>query len=190
MRRPVSWAAMTRGPDALHIQLVALAARPLERCAAAWNEPLLTERLTIALGHRLRRSLGRCYPERGLVRIAPVVLALPAELQEEIVCHEAAHLVVYARHGRGRLPHGAEWGDLMREAGIAPRARIHVADAAAAGALAAERRPALYEHRCPVCHATRLARRRMTRWRCRACVMAGLPGLLEVSQRPPGEFRL
>ena len=46
------------------------------------------------------------------------------------------------------------------------------------------RRRYLYIHRCPVCQAEQIARRAVRRWRCAACVEAGLDGELEIWRRP------
>lgn len=172
----------------VHDQLLELAAQVLLRCATTWGEPTLPGRLTLTISHRLHRSLGRCYPQRGLVRIAPVVLGLAPPLQEEIVCHEAAHLVAFERNGRKQPSHGDGWKELMRTIGFAPRVRIQLPPG---DALSPAWRPApriLYEHRCPVCQVARVARRRMTRWRCRDCVTYGLEGLLVISPRADGEL--
>jgi predicted SprT family Zn-dependent metalloprotease len=174
---------VNRTSNAPHARLLELAAPALARCAEAWGEPALSDRLTLAIGRRLHRSLGRCYPERGLVRIAPFVLELPLPLREEIVCHEAAHLVVFTRHGRSGRPHGLEWKELMRSVGFAPRVRIQVADGDPISVAWAGRAQTRYEHRCPVCQVARSARRRMTQWRCRECVTYGLEGLLVISKR-------
>src|SRR5690349_21638014 len=63
---------------------------------------------------RLRSSLGRCLPERSLVRLQPRLLTDLAHLHPEVVCHELAHLEVFRRHG-------PEWQALVREAGYEPR---------------------------------------------------------------------
>jgi hypothetical protein len=41
-----------------------------------------------------------------------------------------------------------------------------------------------FEHRCPVCQSVRLARRRMTAWRCAECVEAGLNGVIDIRPHP------
>lgn len=171
-------------------QLLESGASAVTRCANAWSEPDLSARLTLVVGQRLSRSLGRCHPERGLVQIARFTLDLSPELRDEIICHEAAHLVVFERHGRSGRPHGSEWKELMRSVGLAPRVRIQLAPADAARSVRAASPRVLFEHRCPVCQMARLARRRMSQWRCRACVGAGLPGRLEVSRRAGSELSL
>ena len=123
---------MPRELPLLQQQLLESSAPAIARCAELWNEPGLSARLNLVIGQRLERSLGRCYPERGLVRIARFVLDFPAELRDEIICHEVAHLVVFERHGRGRRPHGAEWKALMRSLGLTPRVQIQLAPAEAA----------------------------------------------------------
>jgi predicted SprT family Zn-dependent metalloprotease len=171
-------------------QLLESGASVVARCAEVWNEPDLPARLTLVVSARLERSLGRCYPERGLVRIARFALDLPALLRDEIISHEVAHLVVFERHGRGSRPHGAEWKTLMRSVGLTPRVRIQLAPEEAALSARPGSARARYEHRCPVCHASRFARRRMSQWRCRECVTFGLPGVLEVSRRIASELSL
>lgn len=171
-------------------QLRDLVAPVLLRCAAAWDAPALPDRLGFTLCRRLRRTLGRCYPELRLVHIAPIVLALKPLLQEEIVCHEAAHLVVFERQGPVKQSHGAGWKALMRAVGLPPRARMPVT---ADEVLWNARNPfphLFYEHRCPVCQRARAAWWQMTQWRCPDCVAAGLEGLPVITPRVDGELGL
>jgi len=179
---------VARTSTAAHDQLLELAAPVLLRCATTWGEPALPGRLTLAISRRMRRSLGRCYAQRRLVRIAHVVLELPPPLQEEIVCHEAAHVVAFERHGRGQPSHGAGWKELMRAAGFAPRVRIQVRPGDALSTTWSRSPRILYEHRCPVCQVARMARRRVTQWRCRDCLTYGLEGLLVISPRVDGDL--
>jgi predicted SprT family Zn-dependent metalloprotease len=176
--------------DSLQQEFLESARSAIARCADSWNEPDLAERLTLSVSPRLRRSLGRCYPERGLVYVARFALQFSAELRVEIVTHEVAHLVVFQRHGRRCRPHGAEWKSLMRSLGLTPRIRIQLARPEAALPAGAIPTRVLYEHRCPVCHSVSLARRRMNRWRCRECVTVGLPGMLEISRTVGSELSL
>lgn len=144
----------------------------LARLAAAWGEPGLAGLCAIDFNPRLRTALGRYLPREGRVELNPRRwVELAAAEREELVVHEIAHAVVQAQTPRAR-PHGREWRDLMRAAGYRPRARFRRAGAEPAAVL--------FEHRCPVCHATRLARRRVSAWRCWACLCAGLDGRLEV----------
>ncbi len=147
----------------------------LARLAAAWGEPGLAGLCAIGFNPRLRTALGRFLPREGRVELNPRRWAeLTSAEREELVVHEVAHALVQARAPRAR-PHGREWRYLMRAAGYRPRARFRRAGTAALAGGAV-----LFEHRCPVCHATRLARRRVPAWRCWACLRAGLEGRLEV----------
>jgi len=78
-------------------------------------------------------------------------------------------------------PHGPEWRAFMEAAGHVPRVRIP--ESAMPAALRAERTASRrWEHRCPVCQATRMARTRVTRWRCKRCVEAGRSGRLVIGK--------
>lgn len=87
-----------------------------------WGVPGLEERLDIRFSGRLLRSLGRCNPSRGLIRLKPRLAVGDDALLREVVCHEVAHAAVFAIHRRRVRPHGKEWGALMRAAGYRPRA--------------------------------------------------------------------
>jgi predicted SprT family Zn-dependent metalloprotease len=170
----------------------------LEGWGQTWSLPQLTNVTRVEVGVRLRSSLGRCQPSSGLIRIHPTLLGdtkgakgdarnEPDEsLLKEVLCHEAAHVGVYLLHGASVRPHGPEWARLMRAAGYEPRARVDP-NILPASFRTASRPKRLYQHRCPVCGASRIARRAVHRWRCRVCVEAGLPGRLEISTRPPAD---
>jgi len=154
------------------------------RCwIALWGLPDLDERLTIEWSPRLRRSLARAFPSRNLVKLSPALLTAPRRLVLEALCHELAHVVVHKMHRRRRRPHGLEWARLVQAAGFPPRTRVPLAGDTPTGAACGRRTTSglLYLHACPVCHVRRLARRRVTRWRCAACVAAGLEGRLMIS---------
>jgi predicted SprT family Zn-dependent metalloprotease len=154
------------------------------RCwVALWGIPDLDERLTIEWSPRLRRSLARAFPARNLVRLSPALLTAPRRLVLETLCHELAHVVVRKMHRGHRRPHGPEWAELVTAAGFPPRTRVPFASDTPTDAACRRRTTSrlLYLHACPVCHARRLARRRVTRWRCAACVAAGLEGRLKIS---------
>jgi hypothetical protein len=73
----------------------------------------------------------------------------------------------------------------MRRAGWAPRVRIPAEELASLPA-PAQRARVLWDHRCPLGHARRLAGRPVRQWRCVACRREGLPGVL-VIERTTGE---
>ena len=152
----------------------------LEEWAAIWRTGDLTGRVQIEPGRRLRRSLGRCHPTSGQVRIHPALFEPEnAELLREVVCHEAAHAAVHLLHGRKVRPHGPEWKHLMISAGYASKARMDP-NRLPPWLRTAMQPDVLYRHSCAVCGATRMAGRRVSRWRCRACRDAGLEGQLQI----------
>jgi predicted SprT family Zn-dependent metalloprotease len=109
--------------------------------------------------------------------------AAPVEVLLEVVCHEAAHLAARELHGSRCRPHGPEWVTLVRAAGFEPRPQIPwVTPSPAPHRTTARRRR--YNHRCPVCQFQRTASRPVWRWRCAACVAAGLSGRLEITSLP------
>ena len=130
----------------------------------------------------MRASLGRCHPADGRVRLNPALFDEPEALLREVVCHEAAHVAVYLLHGNFARPHGREWKELMVKAGFEPRVRMNPAVLSQKFQRAVRPR-FVYQHRCPVCGASRVARRPVHRWRCRACRESGLEGALEISSR-------
>lgn len=81
-------------------------------------------------------------------------------------------------------PHGPEWRAFMEAAGYTPRVRIP--ESAMPTGLRAEwaekARSRKWEHRCPVCQVRRIARTRVTRWRCKRCVEAGRGGRLVIER--------
>ncbi len=148
-----------------------------------WSVQTIADRVEIQFSHRLRSSLGRCVPSRRIVRLNRCLLNARPALVEEVLCHELAHVVTFERHGRHCRPHGREWEALMRAAGFEPRVRARLSHDLQAALRTARRPDGLYEHRCPVCQATRLARRPVPQWRCAACVAAGLEGWLVIAKR-------
>jgi predicted SprT family Zn-dependent metalloprotease len=183
---PVScWAASARfatlaGMAASHLSPAAEeeTRRLLGTWGRLWRRPGLEDAVSIEVSGRLRRSLGLALPLRGLIRIPPAVATGPSGALAEILCHEAAHLVVHERYGRSVRPHGREWARLVESAGFTPRVRLDPARLGLVGWSTA--RPTLWRHRCPDCGATRIGRRVVRRWRCVRCVAAGRSGTLEV----------
>ncbi len=159
--------------------------------AVAWSRPGLEETITIELSPRLVRAIGRAMPRSRRIRLATAVAEAPETTIAEVLCHEVAHIVAWEFFGPSARPHGREWASLMRTAGFEPRIRL---DPATRGlrmpdprtSAATRPRPWLYEHRCPVCQASRTSGRVVRRWRCARCVRAGLDGELVVSRRPKG----
>lgn len=155
----------------------------IARWVDLWGLPGLGQRLRVVFSSRFRTSLGRCFPSTGEVRLASFLLEGPDDLLREALCHEVAHAAVYEKFRRRVKPHGEEWRALMRAAGYQPRVRIPADELVRRGCRS--RNVSLWEHRCPVCQTRRLARTRVSRWRCAACRHVGLEGQLEVVQLAP-----
>jgi predicted SprT family Zn-dependent metalloprotease len=153
-----------------------LAKRLLSEWSRLWNVAGLEDDLTIVYSSRLRRSLGRCRPQSLVLTLHPILKSLDSRWFREVLCHEAAHVVAH-RSGH-RTPHGAAWKKLMAIAGFEPRIRLKAP--ASLTASRASPRHGRYEHFCPVCQWSRLARTRISRWRCADCVASGLDGRLAV----------
>lgn len=154
----------------------------VKRHLAAWSVGQLDVQITVS--DRLTKTLARCWPRTGRIELSSRTLRAPERLGE-LLCHEAAHLAVHALHGPGCRPHGPEWQALMRQAGFEPRATV------ASACRVMRPRPssaaARYEHVCLVCGTRRWARCPVSRWRCAACVAAGLDGKLTIRRQPaPG----
>lgn len=154
------------------------------RCwGALWGVPTLPRDVVLRTSSRLRASLGSYRADRGELTLASWLLDGPKGLLQEVACHEAAHAAVHSLHGRGVRPHGAEWQRLMQQAGIPARVRVPWSALPPGRRVAAARR-GLWEHRCPVCQATRFAHTRVSRWRCASCREAGRDGRLVVHRLP------
>jgi SprT-like family len=161
---------------------------------ALWGIGELDQTLSIEWSSRLSRSLGRAFPRQGLVRLSPLLMTARREILLEAVCHEVAHVAVPRLHSRPSRPHGPEWAELVRAAGFPCRIRVpfvqplvqeaSVSTSGDESVVPLRRRrtsTSLYVHTCPVCHARRVAGRRISRWRCAECVAAGLDGRLTVA---------
>jgi predicted SprT family Zn-dependent metalloprotease len=147
----------------------------------------------VVLTARFTRRLGSADPVARRIRLRSDAPEWSPKLLREVLVHELAHLVVHAQYGPVKA-HGVEWQGLMRAACM-PAAAMRVgpcdqqptrlAGERPGPAKWGQRRRLLYAHRCPVCQMVRFARRPVPTWRCRACVEAGLEGLLEVTKAEP-----
>ena len=148
-----------------------------------WGHPRLADEVSFRTSSRLWRTLGSFRASPNEITIATWLMDGPVVLRDEVFCHEAAHAAVSITFERAVRPHGPEWRDLVAKAGFVPRIRIPVAELPESqqGHLA---RPSAWEHRCPVCQATRFARIRMSRWRCSGCRALGRSGELVIERVP------
>jgi len=145
----------------------------------AWGITDLPSRVRIEYSYRLRRSLGRCFPAQGFIRLHHGLQDVQEAVLREVICHEAAHIATWTLYEGRSKSHGSEWRDLMLRAGYQPRARW--VDPLLSQVIWSKSTPIkLYDHRCPVCGAHWVARKRVTYWRCGECRDAGLEGLLEI----------
>jgi predicted SprT family Zn-dependent metalloprotease len=157
--------------------------RRIRPWAELWGCTGLEQRIGLQVSSRLRTTLGRCAPRRREVRIASFLLDAPDALLDEVLCHESAHVAVYELHGPGPRPHGAEWRTLMRAAGFEARVSLALDDLHGLPE-SVRRARAMWEHRCPVCHARSLAGRPVRQWRCAQCRESGLDGRLIITRMP------
>lgn len=146
---------------------------------AAWSIPGLEDWVHVVFSTRLRTSLGRCLPYRGVIRLHDGLRAAPNDLLREVLCHELAHIASVCLHGRRVRAHGREWADLVRRAGYRPRVQLEVHGLA----LRCRGNGTLYVHRCPICRASRIALRPVQAWRCAMCIAKGRSGRLEIVER-------
>lgn len=152
----------------------------IRRWMRRWGTPGLAEHVVCQWSPRLRRSLGRAYPQRKLIRLSILLQEPPYRSAfEEVLCHEAAHIAAYELHGNLGVNHGPVWKELMCRAGHEPRQygkAILSAEQYKPGSVR-------YVHFCPICQATRIAKRPQPRWYCLACRNAGLEGKLIIQSR-------
>jgi predicted SprT family Zn-dependent metalloprotease len=152
----------------------------LRRWAQLWGLPGLEEAVTVVFSARLSRSVARCDPTRGRIVLASGLRDAPARALRTVLCHEAAHVAAFHLHGNLPRAHGPEWAALVRAAGSRPTVRV-LSPWPAAHNQANSATTFRFEHRCPVCHNVRWAKRRVRAWRCADCVAAGLSGEMVVS---------
>jgi len=150
------------------------------RLGSVWSIPKFSRTVSVEFSTRMTASLGRCFPARGLVRVNATLRDGPEETLREVLAHECAHVAAYRKYGRHVKSHGREWQGLMRAAGYSPSTRL---PSPGTPATAGERtKRGCFEHRCPVCQATRVARTSARRWKCLACVEDGLDGEMVVTR--------
>ena len=195
-RRPTKTRAPRTQGDPAEEPWRPFAREVLAKVSATWGVDDLNVTATFHINRRFSRSLARVRLKTHRIDLAEAVTQAAPEVLAEILCHEAAHIVAYARHGETIRPHGKEWAALVRAAGYEPRA---TADTKALGITLPKRkrrRPSKryrYLHHCPHCNTTRTGGRVVREWRCATCVKAGRTGLLTVlrgrAQRSRGGLR-
>lgn len=149
-----------------------------------WGIASLGDSITVRLSTRFRRSLGNYRVRTGEIVLASWLVDAPEHLLQEVLCHEAAHAAAAILHDRRIRPHGKEWQALMEQAGFPARRQIPVS-ALPESHQALSKQTTVWEHRCPICQATRLGKTRVSRWRCRRCRDSGRAGDLVITRLPP-----
>ena len=151
----------------------------LRNWARLWNVPALKQ-VEIRINPRLRTSLGRCVPRLTQIELNPSLLHNKHRRLQEVLCHEAAHIASWVLESEQKRAHNSKWAQLMTAAGFKAKATIPGLRCNAQGRAV---RDEVFEHYCPVCRFTRVARRPVTQWKCRTCVTAGLSGKLRIRAR-------
>lgn len=174
MRRQNRWLPALPSEGSLRS---AVGARYAGSFARIWGQPSVL-RLRVRFNPRLTAAAARFLARDGIIELNLAVADLDARSRREVICHEAAHFVVWQRHGGAARPHGPEWAALVTLAGFEPRAaRVRCG---------LPRRPQVmtpaFRHTCPVCHFSKRAARRMPRWRCPECRAIGLDGSLSIER--------
>ena len=161
-------------------------------CSQLWEMSELPGLVKVEFSQRMKTSLGRCLPERGIIRLNNQLKSRSRAFVREVLCHELAHFAIHLRYGTHVRPHGVEWRRLIELAGYEPKCRVlslssefvstdRGAVDSGSDAHIQRCRPK-FEHRCPVCQSVRLAATSARRWRCAECVADGLNGELVISQ--------
>lgn len=101
-----------------------------------------------------------------------------------VLCHEVAHLAVFRLHGSKAAIHGSEWQHLLSTSGFKARRGLIIGNTSVGNTSVGNTSEVRYIHACPVCQATRTAKRPHHLWYCVACRQAGLEGLLVIHSRP------
>ncbi len=148
-----------------------------------WGIRQLGRDVDVRTSSRFRRSLGSYRASRAEITLAAWLVDGPIDLLNEVLCHEAAHAAIHFVHGKRARPHGKEWQGFMTQAEVPARVRIPSSELPESRqSLLSKSR--IWEHRCPVCQATRFAKTRVTRWRCSRCRDDGRSGELVVERVP------
>jgi len=149
----------------------------VSRLCKLWSIESIEDQITIEYSPRVTHSLGRTQPLKKVVRLNPEVSTSLSKHLEEILCHELAHIATVHKYGESPLPHGQEWQSLVRQAGFEPIIRMHVSSNKLSR-VSTKR----FRHKCPICFTERIAKIRMTRWRCSGCVKDGMDGELVIEE--------
>ena len=159
----------------------------LTRWTREWGIPDLADSIECQWSSRLRKTLGRAYVERRLIRLH-IRLQDPRQepLFREVLCHEAAHIAAFHLFGAAAAGHSQQWRELVETVGFEPRLfhREVITQTEDVSRNGEQHDAVCYEHVCPICHSKRISKRAQPRWRCAPCQDAGLDGELVILSRP------
>ena len=144
-----------------------------------WCVPSLLQKIFFRRNPLLRTTIARWIEKERCLELGTQFFRL-TKRQDEILCHELAHAAALQIYGKSISPHGPEWHALIKAAGYSPSSVLKTTSRPTTPLK--KKNCCRYEHRCPVCHAVRYARKRMRRWRCAECNQLDLPGLLIISR--------
>ncbi len=144
-----------------------------------WRVPTLLGQISVRRNNLLRTTVARWREKMKRLELGPQFFRM-TKRQDEILCHELAHAAALQIHGRGILSHGPEWHALITAVGYSPSSVLKTSKSSSM--VPRRNKSSWYEHRCPVCHAVRFAKKPMRRWRCAECSQHGLQGLLKINR--------
>jgi predicted SprT family Zn-dependent metalloprotease len=151
-----------------------------------WGMPRLNENLDIEVSYRLKKSFGRCIPSKGLIRLNPILLEDKYSiLCEEVICHEAAHYVVFLKNGPNCRPHGKEWKNLLIAAGYVPSVKLkspRLNNESVAKNIKKSR--IHYHHRCLICQGVWIYKKPKRNVICPHCKCGGIISKLTIKTNP------
>jgi predicted SprT family Zn-dependent metalloprotease len=147
----------------------------LSSLAELWRGDL--EGVAVAVNRRFVTTVAAFRPKTETIELSARVLSMPLIKRREVICHEAAHALVWRRHHARAMPHGPQWRALVRAAGFSP----------APSTIRCRTRPPArpkgrFRHTCQVCQFSSVARREMPLWRCPECRALGLLGMLNIER--------
>ncbi len=149
----------------------------INKYCSLWHVDEIQDEIQIVFSKRLTRSLGRTQPLQKVIRLNVRLLNDLNSYLEEVICHELAHVAATHISGPSIKPHGKEWQKLVCQTKYEPTIKLMVKDSR----LTSKPRKR-FKHSCLVCHSERIARTKMTRWRCKTCVENGLSGQLKIEE--------
>jgi len=105
----------------------------------------LAKVLKVSWNRRMRSAAGRAFWPDARIELNPLLNQISEEEVERTLRHELAHILVYARYGPRRQPHGAEWQLFCTQLGIPGESATHRLT------LPSRKMKRVYRYTCPSC---------------------------------------